>query len=138
MAVDQVTPFNGSTPVSPTSARFRSDWSVRRAPKASARGVLTKIRFPCALPSLFAGIKIAISFAMVGAIVGKFVVGSRGTDLQILLAQGQFDTVRLLVSLLLLGRVGKVLFLVVDHAERLCLPWPVSQRARHARSAACP
>ena len=39
------------------------------------------------------------------------------------------------VSLLLLGWVGTVLFFVVDYAERLCLPWHVSQRARHARSA---
>jgi NitT/TauT family transport system permease protein len=38
------------------------------------------------------------------------------------------------VSLLLLGLVGTVLFFVVDYAERLCLPWHVSQRARHARS----
>ena len=62
-----------------------------------------------------------------------FVAGSRG--FQILMAQGQFDTVRVFVSLLLLALVGTVLFFVVDYAERLCLPWHVSQRARHARSA---
>lgn len=38
------------------------------------------------------------------------------------------------VSLLLLGLVGTVLFFVVDYAERLCLPWHVSQCARDARS----
>jgi hypothetical protein len=36
---------------------------------------------------------------------------------------------------LALGLVGTVLFFAVDYAERLCLPWHVSQRARHARSA---
>ena len=36
---------------------------------------------------------------------------------------------------LLLELVGTVLFFAVDSAERLCLPWHVSQRARHARSA---
>jgi NitT/TauT family transport system permease protein len=106
---------------------------LARVSKASARAALTKIRFPCALPSLFAGMKVAISFALVGAIVGGFVAGSRG--FQILVAQGQFDTVRVFVSLLLLALVGTVLFFVVDYAERLCLPWHVSQRARHARSA---
>jgi NitT/TauT family transport system permease protein len=39
------------------------------------------------------------------------------------------------VSLLLLGWVGTVLFFVVDYAERLCLPWHVSQCASDARSA---
>ena len=95
--------------------------------------MLTKIRFPCALPSLFAGMKVAISFALVGGIVDGFVASSRG--FQILVAQGQFDTVRVFVSLLLLEPVGTVLFFVVDYAKRLCLPWHVSQRARHARSA---
>ena len=36
---------------------------------------------------------------------------------------------------LAIGLVGTVLFFAVDSAERLCLPWHVSQRARHARSA---
>ena len=108
---------------------------LARVSKASPWAVLTNIRFPCALPSLFAGMKVAISFALVGAIVGEFVAGSRGIGFQILVAQGQFDTVRVFVSLLLLGLVGTVLFFAVDYAERLCLPWHVSQRARHARSA---
>jgi NitT/TauT family transport system permease protein len=102
--------------------------------KASSWAVLTKIRFPCALPSLFAGMKVAISFALVGAIVGEFVAGNYGIGFQILVAQGQFDTVRVFVSLLLLGIVGTVLFFLVDYAERLLLPWHVSQRTRSQRS----
>jgi NitT/TauT family transport system permease protein len=107
---------------------------LARVSKASSWAVLTKIRFPCALPSLFAGMKVAISFALVGAIVGEFVAGNYGIGFQILVAQGQFDTVRVFVSLLLLGVVGTVLFFLVDHAERLLLPWHVSQRARGDRS----
>lgn len=108
---------------------------LARVSKASSWAILTKIRFPCALPSLFAGMKVAISFALVGAIVGEFVAGSRGIGFQILVAQGQFDTIRVFVSLLLLGLVGTVLFFLVDYAERWVLPWHVSQRGRHSRSA---
>jgi len=109
--------------------------SLARVSRASAWSVLTKIRFPCALPSLFAGMKVAISFALVGALVGEFVAGSYGIGFQILLAQGQFDTVRVFVSLLLLGIVGTILFFLVDYAERLLLPWHVSQRARRSAEA---
>ena len=55
-------------------------------PSQEGRGVrgeplgAVQIRFPCALPSLFAGMKVAISFALVGAIVGEFVAGSRGIE----------------------------------------------------------
>jgi NitT/TauT family transport system permease protein len=102
--------------------------SLARVSKASPLQVLWKIRFPCALPSLFAGMKVAISFALVGAIVGEFVAGGKGLGFQILVAQGQFDTARVFVSLLLLGLMGTVLFYAVDFAERVCLPWHVSQR----------
>lgn len=104
--------------------------NLARVSKASALSMLIKIRFPCALPSLFAGMKVAISFALVGAIVGEFVAGSRGLGFQILVAQGQFDTVRVFVSLVLLGLVGTILFFIVDHVERWALPWHVSQRGR--------
>jgi NitT/TauT family transport system permease protein len=107
---------------------------LARVSKASQWAVLTKIRFPCALPSLFAGMKVAVSFALVGAIVGEFVAGSRGLGFQILVAQGQFDTVRVFVPLLLLSLVGTVLFFMVDYAEKLLLPWHVSQRARSQRA----
>lgn len=108
--------------------------NLARVSKATPMAILMKIRFPCALPSLFAGMKVAVSFALVGAIVGEFVAGSRGLGFQILVAQGQFDTVRVFVPLLLLGVVGTILFFMVDYAERLLLPWHVSQRSRQAAS----
>jgi NitT/TauT family transport system permease protein len=36
--------------------------NLARVSKASSWTVLTKIRFPCALPSLFSGMKVGISF----------------------------------------------------------------------------
>ena len=108
--------------------------NLARVSKAGSMAILLKIRFPCALPSLFAGMKVAISFALVGAIVGEFVAGSRGLGFQILVAQGQFDTVRVFVPLLLLGVIGTILFFLVDYAERVLLPWHVSQRSRQGGS----
>ncbi|MBW3097046.1 ABC transporter permease [Pseudohoeflea coraliihabitans] len=102
--------------------------NLARAGRASNFQVLYKIRLPNALPSLFAGMKVAISFALVGAIVGEFVAGGNGLGFLVLVAQGQFDTTRVFVSLVLLGLMGTVLFYMVDFAERLMLPWHVSQR----------
>lgn len=102
--------------------------NLARASRASSFAILRKIRFPNALPSVFAGLKVAISFALVGAIVGEFVAGSEGLGFAILTAQGQFDTPRVFVCLILLGMLGTVLFYVVEAIERLLLPWHVSQR----------
>lgn len=110
--------------------------NLARATRASALQVLLKIRFPNALPSLFAGMKVAISFALVGAIVGEFVAGGNGLGFLILVAQGQFDTTRVFVSLVLLGLMGTLLFYGIDFLERLMLPWHVSQRPQAGAASA--
>ena len=102
--------------------------SLAQVYRASPLKILMRVRFPHALPSIFAGMKVGISFALVGAIVGEFVAGSTGLGYLILIAQGQFDTPRVFVSLLALGVMGTVLFYLIDLAERLTLPWHVSQR----------
>lgn len=107
--------------------------ALARVHRASAWSILWKVRFPNALPALFVGMKVAISFALVGAIVGEFVGGSAGLGHVILIAQGQFDTVRVFGALVVLGVIGTVLFYAVEAAERLALPWHVSQRSQSAR-----
>lgn len=102
--------------------------NLAKSCRASAFKTLWKIRFPNALPSIFSGMKVGISFALVGAIVGEFVAGSSGLGYVILIAQGNFDTPRVFVALVLLGLLGTLLFYLVDFAESLCLPWHVSQR----------
>jgi NitT/TauT family transport system permease protein len=104
--------------------------NLAKSCRASPLKTLFKIRFPNALPSIFAGMKVAISFALVGAIVGEFVAGDKGLGYVILLAQGNFDTPRVFVALALLGVLGTILFYLVDIAESLLLPWHVSQRGR--------
>lgn len=104
---------------------------LARTSRASQLQILLKIRFPNALPSIFAGMKVAISFALIGAIVGEFVAGEIGLGHVILFNQGMFDTPRVFVALVILGLLGTVLFYSVDLAERLILPWHVSQRGGH-------
>jgi NitT/TauT family transport system permease protein len=102
--------------------------NMARAARANEWQILRKIRFPSALPSLFAGMKVAISFALVGALVGEFVAGNKGLGHAILLAQGQFDTPRVFAAILILGVMGTALFYLVDVFERYLLPWHVSHR----------
>ena len=102
--------------------------ALARVNRAGPFKELIKLRLPNALPSLFAGMKVAISFALVGAIVGEFVGGSAGLGYVILLAQGQFDTPRVFAALFVLGVMGTILVFILERIERLCLPWHVSQR----------
>jgi NitT/TauT family transport system permease protein len=101
---------------------------LARSLRGGRMATLWRIRFPCALPSLFAGMKVAISLALVGAIVGEFVSSQRGLGYVILSAQGTFDTARVFAAILVLGVMGVALFWLVTLAERLAIPWHASQK----------
>lgn len=101
---------------------------MARVNQASPAKILWKLRFPNALPSLFAGMKVGVSFALVGTIVGEFVAGGSGLGHVILVAQGSFDTPTVFVALALLCLLGVVLFKAIEFVEARMLSWHASQR----------
>lgn len=102
-----------------------------RALKGTPLKTLLWLRLPNALPHLFAGMKVAISLALVGAIAGEFVASQAGLGYIILSAQGAFQTTRVFAAIVLLGILGTILFFIVEVTERFVCPWHVSHRARH-------
>ena len=105
--------------------------AMARVNQASRAKVLWKLRFPNALPSIFAGMKVGISFALVGTIVGEFVAGGSGLGHVILVAQGSFDTPTVFVALGLLCVLGVLSFKAIEIAEVRLLKWHASQLAAH-------
>jgi NitT/TauT family transport system permease protein len=89
---------------------------------ASERQVFFHVRFPHALPSIFGGLKVGITLAVVGAVVGEFVGADEGLGYIIQVSQGVFDTNMLFAALTQLSLIGIVLFLAVWGVERLALP----------------
>jgi NitT/TauT family transport system permease protein len=81
-----------------------------------------KIQLPNALPSIFAGLKISITFAVVGAVVGEFVGGQGGLGYLLLIANGNMDTALLFAGIVALTVLGIVLFALIGVVERLVLP----------------
>jgi len=88
----------------------------------------TKIRFPASLPYLFSGLKVAVTLAVTGAVVGEFVGANEGLGYVILQANGNLDTPMLFAGLLVMSLIGVVLFVLVELAEHLLLPWHASRR----------
>ncbi len=81
-----------------------------------------KIRLPNALPSVFAGLKISITLAVVGAVVGEFVGGQGGLGYLLLIANGSMDTALLFAGIVALTLLGIVFFGLVALLERVALP----------------
>ncbi len=105
-----------------------------RSLRGSQMKMLVKIRIPIALPAIFAGLKVAISLSLVGAIVGEFVAAQQGLGYVILAALGAYRTERVYAAVLLLAIIGTVLYYAVEIVERQIIPWHESHRHRHARA----
>jgi len=101
---------------------------LAKALKGSGSQTLWKIRVPNALPSIFAGLKVGITFAFIGAIVGEFVAAQNGLGYVVVSSQATFDTARMFAAILLLALLGTVLFYLVDFLEAAIIPWHVSHR----------
>lgn len=90
--------------------------------------IFSKIRLPNALPSMFGGLKIAATLAVIGAISGEFVGADSGMGRVLLLANGNVDTVTLFAGVSYLTLIGILMFLMIDVCERVLIPWHVSRR----------
>jgi len=101
---------------------------VMHSVNASQWEVLRYLRFPNALPGLFSAGRIAVSLALVGAIIGELYGGSTaGLGYQVRIAQSRNFVDELWGSILALAFMGIVLTLAVMSLERRVLRWHSSQ-----------
>jgi NitT/TauT family transport system permease protein len=101
---------------------------LARSMQASEARLFWRVRLPFALPHIFGGLKVAVAFAVVGAVVGEWVGADRGLGYMLIWANANLDTTLLFAILFFLMIIGLALFYAVGALERWALPWHVSQR----------
>lgn len=87
---------------------------------------LRKLKLPSALPYIFAGLKAAAVFAVVGAVVGEYLGGGKGMGELIRLASQTLRIDRVFAMIFYLGVLGLLLFGAVALAEKKLLFWQKS------------
>jgi len=97
--------------------------SLLQAMGATRRQVFFKVRVPGALPAMFSGIKIAVTYSVIAAIVGEWVGASKGLGIFMLRASNSFRTDWVFAAIVVSSLLSILLFLSVALAERLLLPW---------------
>jgi NitT/TauT family transport system permease protein len=92
---------------------------LARSLRATRRQVLTTLEIPGALPSIFGGLRVGVTLAVVGAIVGEWAGADRGLGVLINLARGSlFDIPLLFATLVTIALLGVVLYVLVVLVER--------------------
>ena len=87
--------------------------------RATRFQIVTRVEIPAALPAIFGGLRVGVTLAVVGAVIGEWVGGDQGLGVLINLAKGSlFDTPLLFATLATLALLGSALYLIVVLVER--------------------
>ncbi len=90
--------------------------------------IFTMARLPNAMPSIFSGLKIAITLALIGAVVAEFVQANSGLGYLLLNALQFGNSPEAWAALVSLGILGGVLFMIFEGLERLTTGWYIKSR----------
>ncbi len=96
---------------------------LARVMLATKYQIFLKVRIPHAIPLFFEGLKIAMPFALVGAIIGEFVGAQRGLGVLLLIANTMFNTPLMFAGLFYIMIISFVLYGAIVVLERVLLPW---------------
>lgn len=94
---------------------------------ASHWQIFSKIRIPNALPSIMAGMYIAMIFSVIGAVVGEFLGSPHGLGSQIMQRQAAMDVVGVYSMLVILTAIGIALNFAVKLVSRSLVFWGQSE-----------
>jgi NitT/TauT family transport system permease protein len=89
-----------------------------RSLRMSEWQVLIRIRFPTSPPYIFSGMKVSVTLAIIGIVVGEFIASQQGLGYLILFASSRQQTDLALACIAVLCVVGLLLYGLVVIAEK--------------------
>lgn len=96
---------------------------LTRSMGASRWQTFRHLRFPAALPVIFAGLKTSATIAVTAALVAEFVASNSGLGYLLLQGTTELDTTLIFAVLVVLTIVGIIINYLVELAEWLLTPW---------------
>jgi NitT/TauT family transport system permease protein len=112
-----VTSYKGAMSVDPDQI------NLMRTLGASKRHIFHKLVVPASLTDIFAGLKLTVGFALIGAIVGEFMSSSEGLGHAIFKAGSLYIIPKVFAALVATIALALLLAFVVGKLERVLTPW---------------
>lgn len=99
---------------------------------AGRRTIFVKLRLPAAMPSFFSGLRISVTYAVVGAIFAEYAGAISGLGVYMQEAKNSFQTPLVFAAVLVSALLTLILFTIVALIERLALPWLAIEHGERA------
>lgn len=89
----------------------------------SQRELITKVLLPGSMAGVITGLRVAVPYALIGAVVGELVASNRGLGYLMLDSASQFDTAGVFAALSVITAIATVLNLGVNALDRRSSRW---------------
>jgi NitT/TauT family transport system permease protein len=117
VVVALVTAYKGAMTVDPDQI------NLMRTLGASKGHIFRKLIVPASLGDIFAGLRLTVGFALIGAIIGEFMSSSEGLGHAIFKAGSLYIVPKVFAALTATITLALVLTYIVGKIERLLTPW---------------
>ena len=112
-----VTSYKGAMSVDPDQVNLMKTLGARKWQ------IFHRLVLPSSLTDIFAGLKLTVGFALIGAIVGEFMSSSEGLGHAIFKAGSLYIIPKVLAALVATIALALMLTFIVGKLERLLMPW---------------
>ena len=97
---------------------------------AKEQHVVAKVVIPSAITWVFAGLRISVPYALIGAVVGELMASNRGLGFLLSSSAGDFDTAGVFAALCGIVTLAALLNYGVSVAARMAMPWERTEEKR--------
>ena len=106
-----------------------ADYKLMTSLRANRLQLMYMTQLPHALPALFAGLRLALTMALIGSIVAEFFGADRGLGFLIVLYNQQVLTEKVFVVMIALSLVALALYFLLDIVQRRVVFWAAPEIA---------
>lgn len=99
-----------------------------RLMKATRTQVIFKVIIPSAMSWVFAGLKISVPYALIGAVLGEMIAANRGLGYLVQFSGSQFDSAGVFAVLIVIALLAVALNFLVEFVQHRVQQWRVVGR----------
>ena len=97
--------------------------NLLRSMGANKRKIFCHVKFPCAIPYFFSGLKVAVSYAVVGAVIAEWLGGFEGLGVYMTRVKKAYAFDRMFAVIIVIVVISLLLVGLVNIIRKLLMPW---------------
>lgn len=96
---------------------------LMRSMDATKFQIFMKIKFPATMISFFSGLKIAVTYSIMGAIIGEWMGGKAGLGVYMMRVKNSFAYDKMFAAILLVSVTSILIFKIIELLQQVTMPW---------------